>query len=114
MTAGTTLTYSLLITNSGPAPATNVQVVDALPAGLTLVSATASQGVCNGGVTCDLGDVAVNATATVTIVVTVDSATTGSLLNSARVSASNPELNDADNQASGGHAQSTWTTAWAS
>ena len=77
--------------------------MDALPAGLTLVSATASQGVCNGGVTCDLGDVAVNATATVTIVVTVDSATTGSLLNNARVSASNPELNDADNQASGGH-----------
>ena len=44
--------------------------------------ATASQGTCSGGVTCLLGDLAVNATATITIVATVDSATpAGSLLN---------------------------------
>jgi len=100
ITAGLTLTYTLVITNHGPAPASNVQVVDALPDGVTFVSATASQGLCNSGVTCDLGDLAVGATATITVVVTVDSDQINNLTNLARVSASNPDRDDANNQAS--------------
>ncbi len=73
VTAGENLTYNLTVTNNGPAVASNVLVVDALPSGVTFVSADASQGICNSGVTCDLGDLAVSASATITIVVSVDS-----------------------------------------
>jgi uncharacterized protein DUF11 len=52
----------------GPATATHVQVKDVLPAGVTLVSATASQGSCTG-TTCALGSLAKYASATVMIVV---------------------------------------------
>ena len=49
------VTYTLIVTNYGPATATDVKVVDALPAGLTSVSVHASQGLCDSGVTCLLG-----------------------------------------------------------
>ena len=41
---GTTVTFTVRATNRGPTGATGVVVTDALPAGLTLVSATPSQG----------------------------------------------------------------------
>jgi uncharacterized repeat protein (TIGR01451 family) len=41
---GDTITYIVTISNSGPDSATNVQVRDELPAGLTFVSATTSHG----------------------------------------------------------------------
>ena len=75
--AGERVTYTLVVTNAGPAVARDVTVVDALPVELTLVRVTASQGTCSGGVTCLLGDLAVNATATMTIVATVDSGDAG-------------------------------------
>ena len=57
------MTYTLVVTNAGPAVARDVTVVDALPVELTVLSVTASQGTCSGGVTCLLGDLPVNATA---------------------------------------------------
>ena len=48
--AGELLTYTIGITNTGPADASNVVVTDTLPSGLTLVSATPSQGTCAGAV----------------------------------------------------------------
>ena len=39
-----TITFTITLTNSGPNTATGVQVADVLPAGLTFVSATVSQG----------------------------------------------------------------------
>ena len=89
--AGQTLTYTLIVTNNGPATASNVKIVDALPNGTTLISATASNGLCNAGITCDLVFLTVGATATVTIVVSVDSDQTNNITNWARVSASNPD-----------------------
>lgn len=66
---GDTLTYTLAITNNGPASATNVTVTDALPATLTYLSATPT-GPCSeadGTVTCLLGTMVNGGTATVTI-----------------------------------------------
>jgi uncharacterized repeat protein (TIGR01451 family) len=44
---GDTITFTVTLTNHGPDPATNVAVSDALPAGLTFVSAAPSQGTYN-------------------------------------------------------------------
>ena len=41
---GDTITFTVTLTNNGPDAATGVQVTDLLPAGLTFVSATPSQG----------------------------------------------------------------------
>src|SRR5262249_55236855 len=44
---GDTITFTITLTNNGPATATGVAVTDLLPAGLTFVSATPSQGTYN-------------------------------------------------------------------
>src|SRR5580704_17086876 len=70
---GSTLTYTLGVTNHGPASATLVTVTDTLPSQVSFVSASSSQGSCSqasGTVTCSLGTMASGATATVTIAVT--------------------------------------------
>ena len=65
------VTYDLEIRNYGPVTDANgVEVVDTLPAGMTFQSATPSQGSCQesgGVVTCALGNMAVDAVATVEI-----------------------------------------------
>jgi len=99
-TAGERITYTLVVTNNGPADATNVQVVDALPDGVRFVSAVASQGVCAAGVSCQLGELLVNATAKITVVGIVESTVlSGSLLvNVARVDAANSDPVSSNNQ----------------
>ena len=47
---GDQITYTISVTNSGPAMATGVQVTDALPAGLTIVNSSVSQGSFNEAV----------------------------------------------------------------
>jgi uncharacterized repeat protein (TIGR01451 family) len=63
---GDTVTFTVHLTNNGPNTATNVKVADALPAGLTLISATPSQGTFVAGVW-TVGTVAASATKTLTI-----------------------------------------------
>jgi uncharacterized repeat protein (TIGR01451 family) len=46
---GDTITFTVTLANLGPNTATNVQVTDLLPVGLTFVSATPSQGTYNSG-----------------------------------------------------------------
>ena len=63
--AGQPLTYTLTVTNNGPSNATGVTVTDPLPAALSFVSATPSQGSVervNGVLTIHLGNLADGAT----------------------------------------------------
>jgi uncharacterized repeat protein (TIGR01451 family) len=70
---GSTITFTITVQNNGPNTATNVAVQDQLPAGLTLVSATPSQGSYNPvtGVWA-VGTLANGATAILTLVATVN------------------------------------------
>ncbi len=99
--AGTNLTYTLTTTNNGPSGATGVTVTDVLPAGVSYVSATSSQGgtptFANGTFTADLGGLADGASATTTVIVSVNSNTTGSITNTAVVGGNEPDPNMANN-----------------
>lgn len=81
VTAGTNLTYTVAVSNNGPSSAANVWITDALPAMVSFLSATPSQGSCQGGVVpgdptkplrCNFGTLANGAGATVVVVVRVN------------------------------------------
>jgi len=95
--AGVTLSYRITATNNGPAVATNVNVTDPLQAGVTFVSASTTQGNCNGTstVNCILGTLAVGSSAIVTINVTPSAA--GQITNSATVNASESDFDSTNN-----------------
>lgn len=105
--AGAEVTYTLRVTNDGFANAvTNVRLTDTLPVAgsptasykvATYVSATPSQGACGGNVgntvvTCDLGTLAAQAEATVTVVVRASAA--GIMRNSAAVTSTTAGFSD--------------------
>jgi uncharacterized repeat protein (TIGR01451 family) len=95
---GDVLTYTLTATNGGPGGASAVTVVDTLPVSVDFQSASASQGTCteaSGVVTCVLGSLANGAVATVTIQVVPQS--TGTISNTATVTAVEPDPNPANN-----------------
>jgi uncharacterized repeat protein (TIGR01451 family) len=97
---GDTLTYMLGVSNAGPDVATGVTVTDSLPAGVSFVSATPTQGSCNqtaGVVTCNLGGMAAAASATITIQVTPAAA--GTLTSTASVVSTQFEPVPANNTA---------------
>ena len=105
VSVGGAFTYNLTVTNNGPGDATNVTLIDTLPAGVDWQSATPSQGLCvhsgeplGGTVTCTLGTIANGANATVDIEV-VAPGTTGVISNSATVSADEPDPDASDNTA---------------
>ena len=93
---GNNLIYFITVTNLGPSPADAVVVVDTLPAGVTFVSATPSQGSCVS-VNCSLGTLASGATATITVKVKVNPGTTGQITNTACVSSNTPDTNPDNN-----------------
>lgn len=80
------VTFTVRVENLGPNQATGVRIADALPAGLTLVSATPNLGTFSAGVW-DVGSVDASTPATLTIVATFNSAT--AVTNTASVSALN-------------------------
>lgn len=88
---GNTVTYTLAATNGGPSSAAGVVVTDSVPAAFNAVSATTTSGTCSvtgNGVSCAVGTLAPDATATVRITATLDAAYTGgSLTNAAQVQA---------------------------
>lgn len=94
------LTYTLLVANNSQVAATAVSLTDTLPSSAEFVSATATQGSCSensGTITCNLGDLASNAVAFVTIkaVPTFIS----SISNTASVTSATPDPDPSDNTA---------------
>ena len=98
---GLNATYTITVANNGPDTANLVTVSDPIVAGTTHVSSTASQGSCSlaaGVVTCNLGSIASGASATVTVVVRMD--TEGAKLNTASVTSSTSDAVAGNNSAS--------------
>ena len=90
-------TYFLTVANSGPLPATGVQLIDNLPVGATFLSATSSVGTVtqmSSQLVCDLGVLSGGASAVVSITVLPEMA--GVLTNSAMVSRLEPEAYTVD------------------
>ena len=95
--AGTTFRYTIVVANYGPASGTGVIVTDPLPAGVTFVSATPSQGTCTGTstVSCPLGTVRRGGGAQIAIV--VNKTAGGQVSNAASVAANEGDPNNANN-----------------
>ncbi|OLC39516.1 MAG: hypothetical protein AUH81_01450 [Candidatus Rokubacteria bacterium 13_1_40CM_4_69_5] len=107
--AGTNLTYTLNVTNSGPSAAPNVVVKDTLPGQVSDVTFTPSVGSCIGGIpgnplqplTCNLGSLASGASASITIMAKVNASTPNGtiLVNNAVVSSDFADPNNGNNNA---------------
>ncbi len=98
---GQDLSYTLVVTNNGPSLATNVVLTDTLPAGVIFVSAIPSQGACfhsAGVVTCNLGNLAAGAQATVTITTQPTVNNIGTILNVATVTSDAMDPTPSNNQ----------------
>ncbi|MGH9349394.1 MAG: PxKF domain-containing protein [Vicinamibacterales bacterium] len=99
--AGATVTYTLTVTNNGPAAAVNVVVTESVPVGAIVRSITTSQGVCDTTVeasfACRLGDMAAGASATITVVVTPT--LDGPMHNTATVASDTVDQNAGNNSA---------------
>ena len=67
--AGSLLTYTILVTNGGPAPATNVSLSPGVPFGTPGVTLSTTQGACadtSGNYSCQLGTIPAGSSAVVT------------------------------------------------
>src|SRR5262249_51618686 len=92
----------IIATNSGPAMASGVTITNPIPATATFVSATSSQGSCTntgGAVVCSLGAVTNGGTASMSV--TLKTTQPGTLVNSAFISANEPDHSLTNNALSG-------------
>jgi uncharacterized repeat protein (TIGR01451 family) len=88
-TAGSLMTYTITVTNTGPHAAESVVVVDTLPAGVNP----------SGGFTNVLGALAAGASTSFALVVTVETGTLGLITNVASVNAATADPNPGNNTA---------------
>ena len=72
--SGDNITWTITVHNNGPDPSTQTELTDDLPAELTLVSASPSQGTCNSAdpLVCQLGTIPVGGTVTVEVVTQIN------------------------------------------
>jgi uncharacterized repeat protein (TIGR01451 family) len=104
--SGGLLTYTVVVTNNGPALASNVVMTDPLPAGTTFATCVPSLGTCsgpsvgtNGTVTASIGDIGASGAVTVTITVNVTAGAGTTLSNTATATSSTADPNPANNSA---------------
>lgn len=102
--AGGPLTYTIIVSNSGPSAANNVVLTDDLPNGLSFTSGsitgqTTPVTAVGQRVTANLGTLAPNESRTVTIVANVASSAAGTLANTASVTATETDSAAANNSA---------------
>ena len=104
VTMGSNISYTITVDNAGPNWAAGVTATDALPANTTFVSATPSQGSCSGTATvaCSLGLIGPGGSATIALVLSVNSGTTVS--DTVTVTPATTDTNLANNS-------STWVAA---
>ena len=100
--AGENYTYTITVTNLGPATATNIIATNLLPAGVTYVSGTGVASV--GGSTVTFNTITLAANGTTTFTVTVTAPASGSLTNRASGAATTPDPVVANNNGSAGTA----------
>ncbi|SDE61044.1 DUF11 domain-containing protein [Auraticoccus monumenti] len=99
---GGQVSWTVVVTNDGPALARNATLTDLLPAGVTLVSLTGDDVVCDTGTgVCSLGDLAPGEGRTLTVVAEIDPGfDEPTLTSTATVTASTTDPDTADNVAS--------------
>ena len=100
--AGTDITYTITLTNSGPSAAANVSLTDAVPANTTFVSESQTTGpafLCNtpalggtGTITCTIASFPVGS-ATFSITVHISPGATGTITNTANIASSTTDPN---------------------
>jgi uncharacterized repeat protein (TIGR01451 family) len=114
VTLNTNLTYTLVVSNNGPAVAQNVSLSDNIPSTTTYVSSSTPQGSCSTTtisvvspypstvqLNCTIGSIGVGAQVVVTINVTAATFSSGSLTtNTATVTSSTSDPNSANNTSS--------------
>lgn len=93
---GQTVTYTITVTNAGPSAATGVVVSDPTPAQTTAGLVTGSS--CSS-LPCTIGSLAVGASTTISASFTVNAGATGTIANSATVTSTSPDSNNANNAA---------------
>lgn len=99
--AGTTLTYTVTVSNAGPSHARHVVATDTLPAGVTLVSTSGCEESPGGGVPlCTLGRIVAGAAKGYTITVWVTPPPPNILVNQVSVSSSTHDPDATNNTAS--------------
>ena len=91
--AGTDLTYTIIVSNSGPSDAQSVSVADTIPAGTTYVSSGVGCAFASPTVTCTETTIASGGSKTFTITIHIDPsyAHGASLANTASVSSASLE-----------------------
>jgi uncharacterized repeat protein (TIGR01451 family) len=93
-TVGENVTFTITATNNGPSNATGVVVNEPLPSGYTLVSTTPSTGTWTAP-NWTIGNLANGATATMTVVATVNA--TGTYANTVTIDGNEPDPDPTDN-----------------
>ena len=105
LAAGGTATYTLIVVNVGPSVASNVTVSDALPTGLSLVSASLVSGgsfsftTSTAGVTASVALMPVGTTV-FALNVNIDVTASGTVTNVASATTTTPDTNNANNTSS--------------
>ena len=101
VSTGGAFNYSIVVTNAGTTVATGVHVIDPIPAGITILAPTSTQGTCSiaaGQLQCDLGTL--NPGQIVTITLPATAGAPGLVTNTAFVTSNEVDLTPLNNLAS--------------